>query len=256
MRQQLSMRRPAMTAPASADRGFTLIEMAVAVFIITLLLGSILVPLATQANQRQISDTQRMLDEIKEALTGFAIANGYLPCPAVSATNGLEDRAGGGTCNKRTGFIPWATLGVSKLDAWGHIFHYSVTPAFASSSPAPGAPFNLTTAADITITTRDGAGALVNLTTVGSIPAVVLSHGRNGYGSIDNFGVAHALPTTGWPSNYPDEFTNTTVGGALFVSRVGQEAGSPGTGGEFDDIVTWLSPAILFNRMVAAGKLP
>jgi len=25
---------------------------------------------------------------------------------------------------------------------------------------------------------------------------------------------------------------------------------------EFDDIVTWLSPNILFNRMVVAGKLP
>ena len=28
------------------------------------------------------------------------------------------------------------------------------------------------------------------------------------------------------------------------------------TGAEFDDIVTWISPSMLFNRMIAAGQLP
>src|SRR6266704_3197068 len=108
-------------------RGFTLIELAVTLFIITLILGSILIPLTAQVEQRQISDTRKTLEETKEALIGFAIAKGYLPCPAISASNGLEDRSGG-ACTlvagvpRRDGFIPWATLGVSKLDAWGHIF--------------------------------------------------------------------------------------------------------------------------------------
>ena len=35
-------------------RGFTLIELAVALFIIVLVLGSLLVPLATQVEQRQV----------------------------------------------------------------------------------------------------------------------------------------------------------------------------------------------------------
>ncbi|MCK7493185.1 MAG: hypothetical protein MZW92_18280 [Comamonadaceae bacterium] len=26
--------------------------------------------------------------------------------------------------------------------------------------------------------------------------------------------------------------------------------------GEFDDIVTWLSPNVLYNRLIAAGQLP
>jgi len=38
------------------------------------------------------------------------------------------------------------------------------------------------------------------------------------------------------------------------VSRTRTEAGT--TVGEFDDIVTWLSRYVLFNRMVTAGKLP
>jgi len=235
-----------------AARGFSLIELAVVMAIVALLLGSILVPLSTRVNQRKIADSQKSLDEIKEALTGFAIANGYLPCPAVSATNGQEDRtAGVCTGGKRQGFIPWQTLGgVSKLDAWGHIFRYSVTPAYASSA----SPFTLGTTPDITIQTRNSAGALTNLTNVNSVPAAILSHGANAYGSFDDQGNAQALPT-GWPTNNVDENTNATSASTL-VSRVQQDAGAAGTGGEFDDIVVWLPQYLLFNRMVAAGKLP
>lgn len=225
--------------------------MAVAVFIISLLLGSILVPLTTQVNQRRISDTQKMLEEIKEALVGFAIVNGYLPCPAVSAVNGAEDRTGTAcTGGKRQGFIPWATLGASKLDGWGHVIRYSVTPAYTSSASL----FSLSTAADITILTRNSAGALVNLSNLNAIPAVVMSYGQNGHGGVNDDAAAVALPT-GWPGSFPDENTNAT-NGTIFVSRVLQEAGAGGIGGEFDDVVAWLSPHILFNRMVAAGKLP
>ncbi|MDH5534928.1 MAG: type II secretion system GspH family protein [Betaproteobacteria bacterium] len=231
--------------------GFTLIEMAVAVFIIALLLGSILVPLSTQVKQRNVSDTQKSLEEIKEALMGFAIASGYLPCPAISATNGQEDRtAGVCTGGKRQGFIPWETLGVAKIDAWGHIFRYSVTPAYASSA----APFTLATASDITIQTRNSAGALTNLTSANSVPAVVLSHGANGYGSTNNQGTVQAVPPT-WPGSFPDENTNAT-GSTTFVSRAEQAAGASGAGGEFDDSVSWVARFALYNRMVAAGKLP
>lgn len=235
------------------SRGFTLIELAVALVVVVLVLGSILVPLTAQVGQRKVSDTQKTIDEIKEALAGFAIANGYLPCPAVSATNGLEDRtAGVCTGGKRQGYIPWVTLGVSALDTWGHIFRYSVTLAYASSAT----PFTLTTPRDITIQTRDGAGALINLTNANSIPAVVLSHGKNGFGSVDDQGIANFLPGD-WPANYLDENTNATGPGTTFVSRVAQDANPVLVfGGEFDDIVVWLSPNILFNRMVAAGKLP
>lgn len=234
-----------------AERGFSLIEVAVVMFIIVLLLGSILIPLTTQVEQRQISDTQKTLEEIRDALTGFALANGYLPCPAISATNGLEDRTGT-NCNKRQGFIPWETLGVPKVDAWGHLFRYSVTLAYTSSTS--GSTFNLTTASDITIQTRNSAGALTNLTNANSAPAMVMSHGKNGYGSVNAENIAQALPA-GWPASNIDENTNAT-GATTFVSRSIQSAGASGTGGEFDDIVVWMSRYTLLNRMVTAGKLP
>lgn len=76
---------------SGASRGFTLIEVAVVLFIVTILLGSILIPLATQVEQRQISDTQKTLEEIREALIGFAVVNGYLPCPDTD-NDGTENR--------------------------------------------------------------------------------------------------------------------------------------------------------------------
>jgi len=226
-------------------------ELAIAIFVITLILGSILMPLSTQVLQRKVSDSQKSLDEINEALTGFAIANGYLPCPAISATDGREDRtAGVCTAGKRQGFVPWVTLGVSKRDAWGNIYRYSVTPAYTSSVT----PFTLATAPDITIRTRAAAGTLTNLTNANTVTTVALSHGNNGYGAFSDQGAAQALPAD-WPASNTDENTNAT-GTTSFVSRVHQGAGAGGTGGEFDDIVAWLPRVTLVNRMVSAGKLP
>lgn len=242
------------------DGGFTLIELAVALVVVTLILGGLLVPLNTQVEQRKISDTQKSLDEIKEALIGFAVAYGHLPCPATSATglaSGLEGPRTGGICTPRTGFVPWATLGTSKLDAWGNIFGYRVSDNYSSAV----SPITFTSSADMTILTKDGTGAIAFLSNVNGTPAVVMSYGRNGYGSVNDRGIAQALPAN-WPANNADENSNATRLSADppiragFVSRAPQAESASGAGGEFDDIVVWISPSILFNRMVAAGRLP
>lgn len=238
-----------MTVPHRSN-GFTLVELAIATFVIALLLGSILAPLASQVEQRQIVETQKLMDEIREALLGFVATNGYLPCPAISATNGQEDRtAGVCTGGKRQGFLPWETLGISRLDAWGRVFRYSVTLSFT-----PTTSFTTATTPDITIRTRNAAGALVNLTNANIVPVVVLSHGKNGYGAISADGTALALPQ-GWPANNADENSNA-IGTTIFISRSPQSAGATGTGGEFDDLSVWISRWVLLSRMVAAGRLP
>ena len=235
--------------------GFTLIELAVVILLITLLLGGILVPLQAQVEQRRVAETEKLFSEIKEALLGFAVTNGFFPCPAVSATIGAEDRvtsgAGIGTCTggKREGFLPWVTLGLPKADAWGNLFRYSVSPNFSNSN----ALFGLTDKGDITIQTRDALGNAVNLTVTTpspEIPAMVLSHGKNGYGATSDSGTARAVPGT-W-NNTLDEFQNAN-NAIVFWSRTRSE--NTGTsGGEFDDIVVWISPSVLFSRMVAAGR--
>jgi prepilin-type N-terminal cleavage/methylation domain-containing protein len=243
-----------MTPVKRPVQGFSLIELAVAIVIIALLLGSLLVPLSTQVDQRRYAETQTQLEHIREALIGFALANRYLPCPAISATDGREDRdtttnactlVGGNP--KRDGFIPWVTLGVAPQDAWDNLIRYSVDPAFARSDP--NNYFTLSSTGDIRIRTRDNAGTLVDLSNI-EIPAVILSHGNNGYGATSSAGIARAVPGS-WSGDENDNATNTTV----FYFRT-RTTVTTATGGEFDDIVSWISLNQLFARMVSAGRLP
>ena len=112
------------------------------------------------------------------------------------------------------------------------------------------AVFSLTSPRDITIKSRDAAGNQVNFSSTDDIPAVVISHGKNGYlGTTDSGGV---VPNAS--ANNPDEIANASAVN-LFVTRV-MSGNSASVAGEFDDLVAWLSPHILFNRMVAAGRLP
>ncbi len=232
-------------------RGFTLVEIAIALLIIALLLGIVLVPLQSQLSQRQIAETQNALGYINEALVGFALANGYLPCPdkttsagAGTANDGQED-SNGGTCVVNEGNVPWVTLGTPSTDTWSNFFHYRVTPAFAQRSPQN--PFTLSSTGSLTVACpAPVCSPAYNHTT--SAPAVILSYGPNGYGAISSrTGAANPAPASA------DEIENTN-GNPVFVSRITTAVGSGG--GEFDDIVAWLSTPVLFNRMVAAGQLP
>lgn len=218
--------------------------------IVALLIGGLVLPLSAQQDIRQNAETKRQLDEIREALIGYAAAKGYFPCPAKSTFDGTElVRTPTGGCPKRLGLLPWTTLGVKPSDSWNHLFLYSVTPAFSNSASL----FTLNSPSDITIQTRDATGNLVNLSNVDSIPLVVLSTGKNGYLS---WTLEQAIQNPDSASTNTDEDTNAlaTANGKNFVSRTptGLDAGT----GEFDDLVVWISPYILFNRMIAAGKLP
>ncbi|MFS2002037.1 type II secretion system protein [Duganella sp. CT11-25] len=235
--------RPALRRRQS---GFTLVEIAMVLLIVGLMIGGMVAPLASQLEQKKISETRRALDDAREALFGFALRNGYLPCPAISATNGLEDRTGS-ACNKRYGFLPWATLGVGRLDGWNHLLGYTVTPAFSDSVLL----FTLKTPRDITIATRDSNGQLIAATGINDIPAAIISFGHNGYGAtseqntqIMDAGIGNV-----------DEKTNLQSTGVALISR--DPSDDPRTtGGAFDDIVSWVSPNILYNRMVAVQRLP
>lgn len=236
-----------MHKPRTRQNGFSLVEIAIVLVIVGLMIGGLLTPLSAQMEQRRVADTRRMLEEAREALIGYAVRHGHLPCPAISAANGEEDRSGYRcTDERRDGLLPWATLGLPKLDAWNHLYRYSVTPAFADS----GQRFKLITPRDITIYTRDASGALAYAAPAQDIPAVIVSHGANSEGAYNELGVAAAGATRG----NEDERTNAQSD-VNFVARPHSDNRAQ-QGGEFDDIVVWVSPNILFNRMVAAQVLP
>lgn len=253
-----------MTTPPSRPSGFSLLELSIVLVIVALLLGGLMVPLTAQHESRARLETAKTLNEVRDALFGFAVVNGYLPCPAKSASDGNEDRAVGGTCNKQFGLVPWTTLAIgSGTDAWGRLLGYSVTDSFANSSSR----FTLGSKGKISVTTRDGNGNLILLSNKDDVPAVVLSFGKNGHWA--NLPGSSIVLADSELAN-PDEdinggqndlsrgnptYNSQTYAdrGHLFVSR---STGGDPKGGEFDDLLAWLSPGILMNRMVAAGRLP
>lgn len=264
------------------QRGFSLIELAIVFVVVAFILGGLLIPLTTQLEQQRVRETQKALDEIKEALIGYAASHvdgnkhPYLPCPdrrtgAATATDnndGHEDRdAVAGTCQVPEGNVPWADLGVSRNDAWGNYFTYRVDSQYSNSN----AGFSLATVSSILVCENDvGAACTASTATANQVPAVIVSHGQNGFYAINSNYFQADIPA-GYPtapdatrsSVFEQENGNahgdcTAIPGDAtcdkYVSKSSSTIGA--TVGEFDDLLTWLSPNILFNRMVAAGRLP
>jgi prepilin-type N-terminal cleavage/methylation domain-containing protein len=227
--------------------GFSLIELTIVLLIVALLLGGMLMPLSAQNERRNSAETYTAENEIRDALLGYALIYGYLPCPAPTdlSTAGAEAARVSGACPARVGLVPWATLGTGRLDSWGHYYRYGVSPAFSNSATK----FTLTTTGDITIQTRNATGALLTLAT--ATPATVVSFGNNAAWALGEGGTI----VTDQSATNVDEDTNGNGLGTTVISR-NAITQTTAPGGEFDDLVVWLSPNILFNRMVAAGKLP
>lgn len=55
------------------SRGFTLIEMAIVLVIVTILIGGLAMPLAAQIQARRIAETKKTLEEAREAIIGYAM---------------------------------------------------------------------------------------------------------------------------------------------------------------------------------------
>lgn len=210
--------------PYQTQTGFSLVEMAIVLAIVALLLGSLLPTISGQIEQQRRNETRKYMDEVRDALLGYAIANKHLPCPD---TNG--DGTAEATCTtvaQQVGTLPYKDLGVIDKDAYGSVLVYAVTKEFADSTTL----FTLSTAgAANTMRVCTTAACTAYLTN--NAVAVIVSRGAN------------------WANTPSADEAENTDGDTDFVSHDFVQSG-------FDDLVVWLSPNILFNRMVAAGQLP
>jgi prepilin-type N-terminal cleavage/methylation domain-containing protein len=238
------------SAEIAAARGFTLIELSVVILVVALLLGSVLIPLNTQVEQRKTAEAEKLLEDTREAIIGFAMITGRLPRPAKSETDGTEKTSCGGSVVTCTGFVPWATLGLPRLDPWGKQLRYSVSPNFADG------PFDFST----TTTNHKKvcpSSSSCTAPVVTDVPAVVLSHGPENWGFRDDGSQFADLSSTNSDEDANDGKFKCAVAANCndFVSRT-KSANPSAPGGEFDDLVAWVPNTLLFNRMVAAGRLP
>lgn len=69
----------------TCGKGFTLIELSIVIFVMSIMLGTTLAFLAEKTDADKVRETERKLDRIEQAVGEFVMQHRYLPCPALSA---------------------------------------------------------------------------------------------------------------------------------------------------------------------------
>lgn len=255
------------------QKGFTLIEIAIVLLIVSILLGYSVAMLPRQQELKQFKKADQEMNEIQQSIYAFAQVNGYLPCPAwyqaspLQTSNGFECRDANVTedgncdpdgvtdptvqCDVWFGFVPGKTLGITGkysaqgllVDPWGNEYRYRVTSddddgdGFADFvvSGQMGVSNNVTIAnlkPDLavcnTITTSGTTCDDATETVITTAPVVILSTGKNV--------VASTLQ---------DENLDADT---VFISTTFSDS--------YDDIVKWISPNVLYSKMIESDKLP
>lgn len=255
-------------------RGFTLIEMAVVVFIFGLLASAATAVVGSLIVSTREKATRTKQEAIKTALSTFLARNNRLPCPAIStvptgaATNGVE-AATPGTCVGvvtsgavpnivKTGAIPWVALGLPEeatLDGFGNRFTYQVmataTNLTAATVPGMLGTISLHSAGPGVLPPAVGADQINNCTTGTYNPcgavAVIVSHGSNGYGAFNSSG--QQVPGLGVVTA-TDEPANADGDSRFVVKSYSDIVANP-----YDDIVLAITADDLLAPLAQNGTI-
>lgn len=290
-----------MSSNRRIQQGFTLIEIAIVLLIVTILLGYTVALFPRQQELKKYRAVNTEMDQVMAAIIGFAQVNGRLPCPAIPNSGGNEDGGGGANCNNYGGFVPVNTLGITGrlngdsllLDPWGNPYRYYVTnndadidgnSDFVTSNEMRdvGIGDNIPPGGD-GYTDLDGRYLICddNGTTIddactgaqevfgnydagppvvyAGAPFVLLSQGKNWNEAaaindeLENIGGDLTFTDLGMglgPTGNEYLLKSVVGGETTFVRR------TTGFADDFDDVVKWVSPHILFSKMIEAGQLP
>lgn len=209
--------------PARRQRGFTLLELSIALLIIALVTGMGFSASLGVLSSAKLSATYKKMAQIDNALMAYRLAQARLPCPADLTINpgtanfGVEG-ATPGTCTGGSpsanhsaagitnsfataaeGAVPVVTLGLPNddmVDGWGNRFRYAVDVSMTAYGAFANTPAGCTNGA---ITVNDTNGGV---RTTAAIYALI-SHGANGHGAYSQSG---GIVNAG--SNSADELTN------------------------------------------------
>ena len=254
--------------------GFTLVEMAIVLVILGFVLTALLLPLKAQRDGLFQSQTQTTLENAKRALLGFAQQQGRLPCPATAASNGMEWPLAGGTCTQQVGFLPAATLGIQPtdaqgfaLDAWSNRISYAVTQNSSALIANPVTPDFTTNIADDPTTPLINEADGINVVGIASLTpnlrVCATSAAANCTAAINLTSnavvVIYSTGATGaqGSAGKPDEIENLNAAGAPLTDTVfvSHDINASNGATEFDHLVVWISPFVLYNAMIEAGQL-
>ena len=257
--------------------GFTLVEIAIVLLIVTILLGFSVAMFPLQKELKQYRSVEIEMDSVIEHLIAFAQVNGRLPCPDTSTDvdlsgntiDGEEDRVATNECEAYFGFLPARTLGLNgkynaagvMVDPWDSGYGYAVSNFNAGT---PGNP-------DIHLVTPNGirdegmANVMPDLFICDDSPNLGndldCSATVNGAESGDVLGangaVAAVIISLGKDSDIPatskiqaenlDDFNNGRLDKVYIFSPRRDD---------YDDIVRWIPTNLLFSKMIEADQLP
>lgn len=271
--------------PPARHAGFSLIELTIAVLIVSILLTMGLAAFSVQVEATALSATQKRQDTIKEALIAYLRSNKRLPCPETTGLAGGGNAPIGrensinGQCTSYVGTLPWLDLGLTKetvLDGYGNFFTYFVAAAASGSDPdwtrtaqpgvtgfSTGSPGRF--AIQPTNVNLDGYPLPALATTV------IISHGKNGLGAITEKGTRNigstdaselanqpptaAAPPPSWSPQSSSPINYNSMGMRLPAVTATLAAQAAAAGGIFDDVVLVLRPNDLLGPIIRDGAM-
>lgn len=254
---------------SARSKGFSLVELSIVILIMGLLLGGLLLPLSVQRENARLEEAVEQIDDIEATVLGFALANGYLPCPATPASLGTAATAGGG-CSSAHGFVPASTLGLPGtrnadnllLDPWASPVRYSVTASdadgdgqwdFVVAGEMRDVSISVLSPDLVVCSTASGSSSTACAdpasTLSGAAPFVIYSLGKDWATSASADQQENIGATLG---GGPAGVSYAVASDVVFVSRTS----SIQAGNEYDDVLRWASALTLYRELISGAQLP
>lgn len=243
--------------------GFTLLELAIALTVISVLLYGVVGSLNKIDDYDEYAENRIFMNKVHDALLTYVQANHFLPCPD-SDGDGRENRgtAAPFACVQVEGTLPYLDLGVASTDVWGSSLLYTVnnkadsadinnpdkSASYFSRATIPLAGFDFETppfgsnngtgnykVCNETASSCDGSTPSSAISGFAVI-AVVVSYGKNG-----------AETWTGSPDGAAE--VENADGNNYFW----QGQGSNIAGSSFDDQLIWLTGYEVKYAVITSG---
>ncbi|MDY0012001.1 MAG: prepilin-type N-terminal cleavage/methylation domain-containing protein [Rhodocyclaceae bacterium] len=229
------------------SRGFSLVELAIVLVLLTVLLGLGLGALNARQQSSATALTKQRQAVLRDALIAYLGGNRRLPCADDDAVTGIN---GDENCGATFGVVPWRTLGLSREnaeDGWGNLMSYAVFAQATPSCPGPGIDWKN---ADCFgegksggITLNDGT-AVAPVALASGVIAVIVSHGPNGLGAWTTGGSRNATPL-GCEEAHNSQATACTVTAHTYFR---------GERPEVDDVVAYIPAAEALATLARQGS--